>query len=314
MNKFRTVIFNGYQKDAVDDYVDELIKEVDELREDALKGQSVEQLNEQIRLLELEKEKLQEQVKTLEAGNSQKEQVIAEQEKQISMHQKQLDEMKLHSQQREQKFEEERRRFASLDTQLMEKDEKLKKYENDYSDFMDLMVNMKSQARQIVMDAKSDAEEILLMAKKDAEEITSTAQTDAEKITFSAQADAEKITDQVKLDVEAYCQNVEKEMGRRREAEAEKFKMARYKIAGYLESLNRSQNKLLEVYEEFGRIVGQLPLRLGDVFSEEDFQLLEDPSAEKTSEHSVAEEAGSEPFSSQTDSASEASVPYSSRE
>ena len=49
------------------------------------------------------------------------------------------------------------------------------------------------------------------------------------------------------------------------------------KLTEYLESLNRTQNRLIQVYEEFGRVVGQLPLRIGDVFSEEPFELLENP-------------------------------------
>ena len=32
MKKFRTTLFNGYQKNAVDDYLEDLMREMDELR------------------------------------------------------------------------------------------------------------------------------------------------------------------------------------------------------------------------------------------------------------------------------------------
>ena len=76
---------------------------------------------------------------------------------------------------------------------------------------------------------------------------------------------------------------MEAELEKRRREEAQKFEIARSNVAGYLESLNRSQNKLLEVYEEFGHVVEQLPLRIGDVFSEEPFELLEKSKEDATS-------------------------------
>ena len=126
------------------------------------------------------------------------------------------------------------------------------------------MVNMKEQARQIVTDAQADAEQVLVMAKKEADGITTTARQNAEEIEKQAQNEAE-----------SYRKSVETEVEKKRQEEARKFELARSRVAGYLESLNRSQNKLLEVYEEFGHVVERLPLRIGDVFSEEPFELLE---------------------------------------
>ena len=192
---------------------------------------------------------------------------LKDRERQLSEKEQQIQQL----QQKEDAFKAEQQRFSSLNDQYAETEEKLKRYENDYSSFMDLMVNMKTQARQIVTDAQADAEEILLMAKKDADNITS-----------SARSDAEKITDQAKLSALDYRQNVEKELKKKQDEESLKFQLARFKIAGYLDSLNRSQNKLIEVYEEFGSLVGQLPLRLGDVFSEEPFELLDSPETKGT--------------------------------
>ena len=87
MKKFRTTLFNGYQKNAVDDYLEDLMREMDELREDALKGQSIDRFRAQLEEIRRENEQLQEQLKEqsrrLEAENDQRQQLISEHEKQL---------------------------------------------------------------------------------------------------------------------------------------------------------------------------------------------------------------------------------------
>ena len=186
---------------------------------------------------------------------------LADGNKQLADKEQQLKQLTI----REQELQSENRRLKEISTQYTESEEKLKKYENDYADFMDLMVAMKAQSRQIVTDAQSDAEEILRMARKD-----------ADKIITSAKKDADQMTDQAKEETENYRKAIEKELEKKQEEEALKFRLARIKISEYLDSMNRSQNKMIMVYEELGQLVNQLPLRLNDVFSEKDFELLED--------------------------------------
>ena len=248
MKKFRTAIVNGYKKEAVDTYLEELEQEMERLQEGAQKGQAVDGLRRQLEEMEQENERLKTQLRArteaLEAEIVQRKQL----------------------QQREAELQEEQKRLKEQNAKYAKDEEKLRKYESDYSGFMALMVNMKEQAKQIVTDAQADAEQILLMAKKDADNITDT-----------AKQGAEKITEQARQGAEGYRKNVEEEMEKKQEEEALKFQMARYKVTGYLDALNSSQKKLVEVYEEFGRVVEQLPLRIGDVFSEEPFELLEEP-------------------------------------
>ena len=271
MKKFRTAIVNGYKKEAVDTYLEELEQEMERLQEGAQKGQAVDGLRRQLEEMEQENEKLKSQLRArteaLEAEIVQRKQL----------------------QQREAELQEEQKRLKEQNAKYAKDEEKLRKYESDYSGFMALMVNMKEQAKQIVTDAQADAEQILLMAKKDADGITAAARTDAEKI-----------AEQAKNDAETSMQKAEADIEKMREEEAEKFKMARYKISGYLDSLNRSQNKLIEVYEEFGNIVDQLPLRIGDVFSEEAFELLDDPKRDENDGWMRPEEQAKEeaPYSS----------------
>ena len=130
--------------------------------------------------------------------------------------------------------------------------EKLKKYEKDYSDFMALMVNMKSQARQVVNEAKSSAEQILKAAKKDAEGTAA-----------AAQSQAEQIVSQAKEEGRSLRENVERELEKRKEEETMKFQTASFRLANYLEALNRSQSRLLKAYEEMGHLVKLLPIKNG---------------------------------------------------
>lgn len=55
--------------------------------------------------------------------------------------------------------------------------------------------------------------------------------------------------------------------------------LAKYKLMNYLKALNDTQNKLVTTYNELGELVDKLPLRIGDIFSEEPFDLLENESS-----------------------------------
>ena len=43
----------------------------------------------------------------------------------------------------------------------------------------------------------------------------------------------------------------------------------------HFEAMRQTQEKLLEVYEQLGKVVGKLPLRIGDVLSEEPLELFD---------------------------------------
>ena len=60
MKKFRTALFNGYQKNAVDEYLEDLMQELEVLRQDAFKAQSAGQLRTQLEEIRQENERLQE--------------------------------------------------------------------------------------------------------------------------------------------------------------------------------------------------------------------------------------------------------------
>ena len=85
MKKFRTALFNGYQKNAVDEYLEDLMQELEVLRQDAFKAQSAGQLRTQLEEIRQENERLQESLqeksRKLEEEAEQKQLLISEHEK-----------------------------------------------------------------------------------------------------------------------------------------------------------------------------------------------------------------------------------------
>ena len=211
MKEFRKVLFNGYQRDEVDEYVSGLLREMEELNR---KLQEMETLKDSKMQLELELENLKAKLKKSE-----------------------------------------------------EIQEKLRKYESDYSGFMSLMVNMKEEAKRLVTDAQSDAEHIL-----------SAAQEKAEQITANAGEDANRITEQAKNEANQYKKEAEDSIFKQRQEDVMRFEAARIKIERYVDSINRTQQKLFDFYDEFGRVIKQLPISISDMLGEDAFKRLEDNS------------------------------------
>ncbi len=217
MKKFRTVFFNGYQKEEVDGYVESLMSQIEQLtrvsEDNAEKDKTIQELKEQLEQREREKEDLE---------------------------------------------------------------KRLKKNETEYLNFMDLMVDMKNQAKEVVQEASKNAEEIIEIAKKDAEKITSEAKSGAEEITQAAQSGAEEIVSAAKAEADTYVQDMKQEIEEKKKREEENWKLARYKLMTHLDAMKQAQEKLMEVYEQLGKVVGKMPLRLGDVLSDEPFEFLEE--------------------------------------
>ena len=214
-----------------------------------------------------------ERLQKLGEGGAEKERTIRELTERLESREEELRAAK----ERQKRLEEECCRLRAVEENFSEIEEQLKKYEGGYSNFMDLMVSMKAQAREMVQEASRNAEEIINLAQRDAEKITSEAQAGAQDIAADAKIKAEK-----------YWMNAEQEIAQKRKEEEESLKETQDRIEHYIASLKRSRGSLLEVYEQLGNVVGQLPLRLGDVFSDEPFELL-DYDGKKRDEKDVGE-------------------------
>ena len=87
----------------------------------------------------------------------------------------------------------------------------------------------------------------------------------------------------------------EEELQARKEIEERNYMAAKYKLKEYLDSLNATQSRLISTYNELGKLVNQMPIRLEDVFSEEPMELLENQSAVKKKKIDISiSEAGEE--------------------
>lgn len=224
MKEFRSVFFNGYQKAEVDEYVSSLTEELE-----ALKRKNTGSLLEKDRLIEELREKLR-----IQQEESQKAQV------------------------QKKELEEEHQRLKGLEEEFSGSQERLKKYEAGYSDFVDLMAGMKAQAREMVQEASKNAEEIISLAKKDADEITTSARTGARDI-----------TDAARLNAESYKLNAEQEIERKRLEEDARLNAARERLEAYLDSVKQAQYNLIDVYEQLGRVVRNMPMQLSDIYTDD---------------------------------------------
>lgn len=100
----------------------------------------------------------------------------------------------------------------------------------------------------------------------------------AEKTVYEAKEEAAKIVAEGKARAEEYRRKTERNLDKKRKKNEDEFMLAKYKLMSYLKSLNDTQNKLITTYNELGELVEKLPLRIGDILSDEPFELLDDES------------------------------------
>ena len=163
--------------------------------------------------------------------------------------------------------EEERRaaqRNAEMDEKIRSMSEKLKKYEESCEAVPRTLAIAKADAEQMLTDARRNADQILTDAKSNVEQMKVNAQREVSKARKKA----------------------EEEIHARQEMERRNYMAAKYKLQKYLDSLNTTQERLISTYNELGQLVSQMPIRLGDVFSDEPMELLKEQTRgnrEKTS-------------------------------
>ena len=208
----------------------------------------VEKLMEELSALQTEKDKIAEEKRRMEETFQEK--LKKEQEERFRM-QKELELAR-------QQISEYKERISLKSGQEMQRLEKLeqqlKNYERNYTVLARVLVDSKAEAEKIISDAKAEASVISDMAQKKAGEIE----------------------DAAKLDAAGYMQQAEEEIKKRREEESSNFEHAKRSLEEYLNSLNRSQSSLIEVYNDLGILIKKMPLRIEDIFSKEPFCLLEE--------------------------------------
>ena len=106
----------------------------------------------------------------------------------------------------------------------------------------------------------------------------------AEKTVHEAEIEAAGIVTSGKTEVDEYRAQAERDLEKKRKKNEDDFMLAKYKLMNYLKALNDTQNKLVTTYNDLGALVEKLPLRIGDILSEEPFDLLEEPPARQKAE------------------------------
>lgn len=189
-----------------------------------------------------------------ELASSAKETKIDELQKKLSIKEQELDSLKekvAEYKEKNQKLTMENGETASLNTRLGE-------YEDSYKTFSALIQNAKKEAEQTILNAKHQAEQTI---------------TDAD-------IEAEKIKREAKIKAEAFQKEAEAQINKKAEEHGKEYMLAKYKLMEYLNTLNKTQSKLIDIYNEFGGLVHKLPLRIEDIFSDEPFELLADQKKE----------------------------------
>ncbi len=221
MRNFGMALFGGYKRDEVDQYIENLIDGLEELKEE--QEGSVQQLQEEM-------EQLRQQI-------ARQEQELQEKELQLSAGEEERQQLKDQVKQLKEQPEE--------DPRTAEEMKELQKKVREYEDRYDSVNRVLSLAEKTVRDAQVEAAGIVTSGKSEVDEYRTRAEHDLEKT---------------------------------RKKNEDDFMLAKYKLMNYLKALNDTQNKLVATYHELGELVDKLPLRIGDIFSEEPFDLLENES------------------------------------
>lgn len=150
---------------------------------------------------------------------------------------------------------------------------KIKKYEESYEAVPRVLAMAKTDAEKIVLEAKSNAGQIIAEARESAKQMTE----EADKEAFALRKKAEG------------------EIQEKRKIEEHNYMVAKHKLQEYLDSLNATQSRLISTYNELGKLVNQMPIRLTDVLSDEPMELLDSPNTMKKSNMDISiSEAGEE--------------------
>ncbi len=273
MERFRTSLFMGYNKDEVDEYIEMLTEKLNKLSSVAginqenpeLKGK-MEALQSEMDNLQMEKNGLQSEMDNLKTKNislqAERDSLQAERDSlRTANSDLQLQLMELESQvDRLTKEARERQVEQSFDANPVDSQlqEKMKDYDKKFAMLAVVLANAEVEKAQVVADAKANADKIVDEAKEKALQC----QQEAEEKAMLCQREAEEKA--------ALCQQeAEEKIKERWKEEEERHIIAKHRIKEYLKSLNKYQTQLVDTYNQLGRLVEGMPLRLENIIDGE---------------------------------------------
>lgn len=183
-------------------------------------------------------------------------------------------------QQLQEELEQLRQQISRQEQQLQEKERQLSAGEEERQQLKDQVKQLEEQPREDPR-ASEKVEELQKKVQEyeDRYDSVNRVLSLAEKTVRDAQAEAAEIVTSGKSEVDEYRARAEHDLEKTRKKNEDDFMLAKYKLMNYLKALNDTQNKLVTTYNELGELVDKLPLRIGDILSEEPFDLLENESS-----------------------------------
>lgn len=245
MRNFSSCLFGGYEKDEVNEYVEHLVQELETLKDQ--KNEPAKELQNRVEELEqqLEEKQRQLELQRQQLADQTGDKDLLEQQK------KALQEKECALRQKEEEFE---KRIAAQSEQVVENAQdsaKVKELEEKIKEY----------------EAHADSVDRTLAL--------------VEKTVYEAKMEAETLVREGKAEADRYRQETELQLEKKRKKNEDEFMLAKYKLMHYLQALNDTQNKLVKTYNELGELVEKLPLRIGDILSEDSFELLKDNTREE---------------------------------
>lgn len=183
-------------------------------------------------------------------------------------------------QQLQEEVEQLRQQIAQQEQQLQEKEQQLNAGEEERRQLKDQVKQLREQPEEDPQTAEK-VEELQKKVREyeDRYDSVNRVLSLAEKTVRDAQVEAAGIVTSGKSEVDEYRVQAERDLEKTRKKNEDDFMLAKYKLMNYLKALNDTQNKLVTTYNELGELVEKLPLRIGDILSEEPFDLLENESS-----------------------------------
>lgn len=239
--EFRSVWFGGYNKDDVDEYLQTLRDRIEEAkvsyqRENARNIQKLKECEEYKR----------------------------EQEKQISMLQKELAQARIEAQTSIQVAERVEAELAEKTEELLKKDELLKR-EMEKNARLEAELKRHDEQREKVLLDYELMQRVLEDASKDADMMKAEAREEGRKIVAAAIVEAE-----TKKNV------IARRIGFELEEKALQLVAAKHKITQYMKDVNDTQQGLFEIYNKMHRMIENMPIRLEEFWDGEEYKVLED--------------------------------------
>lgn len=258
------------QESNSEEYVDFLLNELEKVKsenDELLKNEKnmIAELQEQLQKKAEENAELREKIDDLQKDDAGDVKLKEEYDRMCS---------KVISLQNEVKAESEK--YKETSEQLKELQSQVNEYEAGYRDVMkhiskarqeaDILVgNAQEQAKQLKEDAQNEAERLKTDALEKANQTKQKAKEEAERLSADTRERALRSAAEAEEEIKQYRFRIERELQEKARENDEKIMIARYRFSEYVNTFNNIKRTLTESYNEIGRLLEAMPVRIEDL-------------------------------------------------